>query len=115
MLSIAQLNALADKINAAINLPFVDESTEKQLITGVLQQLNGILTTLLTTEQLSAIGDANKGIEMNEAAKNSLQSDLMKKLSSHLNTSLLSGALGSNLSKIIAETLVNAMQKGNKL
>lgn len=115
MLSPAQLNALADKINASVDLPFVNEAIEKQMIMTVLQQLGSVIGSILSSEQLSALGDANKGLSLDTAAKNSLQNDLMKQLSGKLDLGILNSAMGSGVSKIISETLVNAMQKGNKL
>jgi hypothetical protein len=115
MLSPTQISALADKINAAVDLPFVNEATEKQMIMAVLQQLGGVIGSVLSSEQLSALGDANTGLSLDAAAKNKLQSDLMKQLSGKLDLGILNSAMGSGVAKIIAETLVGAMQKGNKL
>ncbi|WP_448519398.1 hypothetical protein [Rhodoflexus sp.] len=115
MLSPAQLDSLADKINAAVDLPFVNEAIEKQMLMTVLQQFNGVIGSLLSAEQLAALGDPNKGLSLDSAAKNSLQGDLMQQIAGKLNMGMLNSAMGRGVSKIISETLVNAMQKGNKL
>ncbi|MCS7017783.1 MAG: hypothetical protein RMJ87_07810 [Cytophagales bacterium] len=115
MLSPAQMNALADKINAAVDLPFVNEAVEKQMIMTVVQQLGSVIGSILSSEQLAALNDPNKGINLDTSAKSGLQNDLMKKLANQLDLGMLNSALGSSIFKLISETLVSAMQKGNKL
>ncbi len=43
MLSEKQIEALADKLNAKLDIPLVGEGTEKQILTTALQQLNKAL------------------------------------------------------------------------
>jgi hypothetical protein len=43
MLNDKQIEALADKLNAKVNLPLVGEETEKQVLTTALRQLNAAL------------------------------------------------------------------------
>jgi hypothetical protein len=115
MLSPAQMNALADRINAAVDLPFVNEAIEKQMIMNILQQLGSVVGNVLSPDQMAALGDTNKGVVLDAAVKSNLQNDLMKQLSGKLDLGVFNSALVSSVSKMIAETLVNAMQKGNKL
>ncbi len=43
MLNDKQLEALADKLNAKVNLPMIGEETEKQVLMTALKQLNAAL------------------------------------------------------------------------
>ena len=43
MLNDKQIEALADKLNAKVNLPLVGEETEKQVLMTALRQLNSAL------------------------------------------------------------------------
>ncbi|MCU0450857.1 MAG: hypothetical protein MUC97_13615 [Bernardetiaceae bacterium] len=111
MLSAQQLDSIANKINASVDLPFIGEDTEKALIGKVVGSLGGVLGGILNPEQQAALADPNKGIELGEAGKNDLMSQLMSKLP----LGGLSDSLSGGVSKIITDMLAGAMQKGGKL
>jgi len=54
MLNEKQIDALADKLNAKINIPLLGEGTEKQILVAALNQLNQMLAGKLG-EELRAI------------------------------------------------------------
>jgi hypothetical protein len=54
MLNEKQLEALADKLNAKVNLPMIGEETEKQVLMTALTQLNAALAGKVG-EELRAI------------------------------------------------------------
>jgi hypothetical protein len=54
MLNEKQLEALADKLNAKVNLPVIGEETEKQVLMTALKQLNSALAGKVG-EELRAI------------------------------------------------------------
>lgn len=54
MLNDKQLEALADKLNAKVNLPIMGEETEKQVLMTALKQLNSALAGKVG-EELRAI------------------------------------------------------------
>jgi hypothetical protein len=54
MLNDKQLEALADKLNAKVNLPMIGEETEKQVLMTALKQLN--------TQLAGRVGEELRGI-----------------------------------------------------
>jgi hypothetical protein len=115
MLSQQQISAIADKINTSVDLPFLGEEMEKSLISTALNSLGPIVAGILTKDQVAAIGDPNKGIDLDAQGKASLQNDLMGQLMQKLPLGSLNEALGGGVGKIITDTLIGAMAKGSKL
>jgi hypothetical protein len=115
MLSTQQLSAIADKINASVDLPFLGEEMEKSLISTALNSLGPIVAGILSKDQAAAISDPNKGIDLDAQGKANLQNDLMGQLMQKLPLGGLNEALGGGIGKIITDTLIGAMAKGSKL
>ena len=69
MLSDSEINALAQKVNAVINLPFVGEQKELQLMAKFIKWIDNELYKLLPNEYYKLIHDATDGISKEEAAE----------------------------------------------
>lgn len=115
MLSSQQLNAIADRINASVDLPFLNEEAEKQLIQMALGKLGGLLAGVLTKDQQAAISDPNKGLGLDAQGSSQLTNSLATQLAGKLDMGMLNSALSQGVAKTIAQTLVGAMEKGKKL
>jgi hypothetical protein len=111
MLSPQQLDAITNKINASVDLPFVGEDTEKALIGKVVGSLGGVLGGILSPEQQAALADPDKGFDLGELGKTNLMNQLMSKLP----FGGLGSSMGGGVSKLITDVLAGAMQKGSKL
>jgi hypothetical protein len=112
MLSQTQLNNIADKINAKVDLPFLGENQEKQLLMTIIGQIGGLLTGAMPKQYQAMLNDPNQGVEATEA--NKIGNDLMSQITSKVDMGLL-GSVGKNIANTFVESIVSGLQKGGKV
>jgi hypothetical protein len=112
MLSPTQINQIADKINAKIDLPLLGENQEKQLFMTIIGQIANLFSTTVPKQYQAMLNDPNQGIEANEA--NKIGNDLMQQITSKVNMGML-GSVGKNIASSFVETIVTGLQKGGKI
>lgn len=84
MLNDKQLEALADKLNAKVNLPMIGEETEKQVLTTALKQLNSQLAGRVGEELRAIIQPLIDGSATPEQAVQ-LKAQAVEHVNKHIN------------------------------
>ena len=69
MLNDAEINALAQKVNKAVNLPFLNEEKEFVVFAKIIKWVDKQLYQLLPNEYYELVKDASDGISKEEAIK----------------------------------------------
>jgi hypothetical protein len=113
MLSDAQVNALAQQVNKAVNLPFLREEKELIVFAKVVRLIDQKLYQLLPNEYYELIKDANNGISKEEAIV--MEQRLTPLINAAVNLPILSEKQEEKLIGLILGLIVNAMVKGFKL
>jgi hypothetical protein len=113
MLSDAQVNALAQQVNKAVNLPFLREEKELVVFAKVVRLIDQKLYQLLPNEYYELIKDANNGISKEEATV--IEQRLTPLINASVNLPILSEKQEEKLIGLILGLIVNAMVKGFKL
>jgi hypothetical protein len=113
MLSDAQVNALAQQVNKAVNLPFLREEKELIVFAKIVRLIDQKLYQLLPNEYYELIKDANDGISKDEAAV--IEQRLAPLLNKAVNLPVLSEKQEEKIIGLILGVIVNAMVKGFKL
>ena len=113
MLSDAQVNALAQKVNKAINLPFLKEEKELIVFAKLVRLIDQKLYQLLPNEYYELIKVANDGISKEDAVI--MQQRLTPLINKAVNIPVLSEKQEQKLISFILGIIVNAMVKGCKL
>ena len=113
MLTDAQVNALAQKVNEAINLPILGEKAEFKVFAKIIKLIDRKLYELLPNEYYSLINDATNGISEDEAIR--LEDRLTKVLNDHINIPFISEAKEEMLIRLVVGQLVRAMVVGFKM
>lgn len=112
MLSQAQLNNIADQINAKIDLPFLGENQEKALFMSILNQAGSLVEKVIPQQYQAMLGDPNQGVDKVQATK--IGSDLMSQITSKVDMGMLD-SVGKNIASTFVESIVNGLQKGGKV
>jgi hypothetical protein len=113
MLTEAQIDTLADKVNAKINLPIVGERLERMLIKFGLNKLNARLEQVLPPEMSQLLDDAADGLS--EAEVQLIEEKVVTYLNAEINIPILSEDQEKKLIETVVEELINAMKKGKTL
>jgi hypothetical protein len=113
MLSDAEINALAQKVNKAINLPFLNEKKEFIVFTKVIKWVDKQLYQLLPNEYYELVKDASDGISKEEAIK--IEDRLTPLINNVINIPILTEKQEEKLISLILGLIINAMIKGFKL
>ena len=113
MLSDSEINALAQKVNSVINLPFVGEQKELQLMAKFIKWIDNELYKLLPNEYYKLIHDATDGISKEEAAE--IERRLTPLINNVVNIPVLSEEMEAKLIGLVLGLIINAMVKGLKL
>jgi len=113
MLSDAQINALAQKVNDAINLPILGEKAEFKVFAKIIRVIDRKLYELLPNEYYELVNDASNGISEDDALR--LEDRLTKLLNENINIPFISEAKEEMLIRLVISQLVRAMVKGFKL
>jgi ribosomal protein S13 len=113
MLSDEQVNAIAEMVNNAVNLPLLGEKTEFVVFAKIVRMLDSKLYELLPNEYYELINDASNGITEEEAAK--MEERLTKLLNEKVNIPFISERKEEILIGIVIGQIIRAMVKGFKL
>ncbi|MFK7757898.1 MAG: hypothetical protein AB8B53_13290 [Flavobacteriales bacterium] len=113
MLSDSEILAIAHKVNAVINLPFVREEKELVVFVKLIKKLDEKLYELLPNEYYQLIRDAEDGISADEAE--SMEEAVTKAINKKINIPILSERLEAKLISLVVGIIINAMIKGFNL
>jgi hypothetical protein len=113
MLSDAQVNALAQKVNKVINLPFLNEEKELKVFAKVVKLIDKEIYKLLPNEYYGLVQDSSDGISKEEAVQ--IEERLTPLLTNSINIPVLSEKLEEKLIRLILGLITNAMVKGSNL
>ena len=113
MLNDAEINALAQKINDAINLPFLGEDKEFVVFAKVIKWVDKQLYKLLPNEYYELVKDATDGISKEEA--NRIEERLTPLINNAVNVPVLTEKQEEKLISLILGMIIKAMIKGFKL
>ena len=113
MLSDSEVNALAKKVNQAINLPFLKEEKEFIVFVKVIKWIDQQLYELLPNEYYELVKDANDGISKEEAIN--IEERLTPLINNVVNIPVLTEKHEEKLISLILCLIINAMISGFKL
>ena len=113
MLNDAEVNALAIKVNKAINLPFISEEKEFVVFVKIIKWIDKKLYQLLPNEYYELINDATNGISKEEAMV--IEERVTPMINNAVNLPVLTETQEEKLMSIILGLIINAMVKGFKL
>lgn len=113
MLSDAEINALAQKVNQAINLPFLSEKKEFVVFAKVIKWIDSLLYQLLPNEYYELVKDASDGISKEEAIK--IEERLTPLINNIVDIPVLTEKQEKMLISLILGLIINAMIIGFKL
>jgi len=113
MLTPEEVNALAMKVNKAINLPFISEEKEFVVFVKIIKWIDKKLYQLLPNEYYELINDATNGISKEEAMI--IEERVTPMINNIVNLPVLTEKQEEKLISIILGLIINAMVKGFKL
>ena len=113
MLTNAEINAIAQKVNKAINLPFLNEEKEFIVFGKLIKLVDRQLYKLLPNEYYELIQDATDGISREEAIK--IEERLTPLINNVVNIPILTEKQEEKLIGLVLSLIINAMVKGFKL
>ena len=116
MLSQAQINYIADKLNKKIDIPIVGERFEKKLIVKGLNKINEELEDHLPPDWADLLDDISDGIEPGSPADlESIKKNLVEFLNKKINIPIIGEKAEAKLFAAAIEIIFEALQKGKKL
>lgn len=113
MLTDAEINALAQKVNKKINLPFLSEEKELVVFAKLVKWIDRELYKILPNEYYGLINDASNGLTTEEA--NDLRIRLTPMINKAINIPILSEESEEKLINTVLGAIIGAMIKGSKL
>jgi hypothetical protein len=113
MLTDAEVNALAQKVNNAINLPFLSEGKEFIVFVKVIKWVDQKLYKILPNEYYELVNDATDGISKEEAIK--IEERLTPLINNVVNIPVLTEKQEEKLISLVLWLIITAMIKGFKL
>ena len=113
MLTIEEVNALAQKVNETINLPFLNEEKEFVVFTKVIKWIDRQLYQLLPNEYYELVKDVRDGISKEEAIK--IEERLTPLINNAINIPILTERQEEKLISLVLGLIINAMIKGFNL
>lgn len=113
MLTDAEVNGLALKVNNAVNLPLIGEKKELQVFVKIIKWVDKQLYKLLPNEYYELVKDATDGITKEEALV--IEERLTPLINEKVNIPILSEKMEAKLIGLILGLIMNAMVKGFKL
>ena len=116
MLSEAQINYIADKLNKKIDIPIVGEKFEKKLIIKGLDKVNKELEDHLPPEWAQLLDDVSDGIEPGSPADLAgIKKNLVDFLNKKINIPIIGEKAEGKLLSAAIDIIFDALQKGHKL
>ncbi len=113
MLSDEEINAIAQKVNEAINLPFLDEDKELIVFGKIIRWVDRRLYDLLPNEYYELVKDASDGISKEEVIK--IEARITPLINNVVNIPILTEKQEDKLIGLVLSLILNAMIKGFKL
>ena len=113
MLTDAEINALAQKVNKKINLPFLSEEKELIVFAKLIKWIDRELYKILPNEYYDLIHDVSDGLTSQEATD--LEIRLTPLINNAINIPILSEKLEAKLISLVLSGIMGAMVKGSKL
>lgn len=113
MLTNEEVNALAQKVNKAINLPFVSEEKEFFVFVKVIKRIDSKLYQLLPNEYYSMVKNTTDGISKEEAVV--IQDRVTLLINKVVDIPILTEKHEAKLIGLVVGFIINAMVKGFKL
>jgi hypothetical protein len=113
MLTDAEVNALAIKVNNAINLPIIGEKKELRVFVKIIKWVDKQLYKLLPNEYYGLVKDATDGVTKEEALV--IEERLTPLINEQINIPVLSEKMEAKLIGLVLGMIMNAMVKGFKL
>ena len=110
MLTDEEINALAEKINKSINLPFVGEEKEFIVIVKLIKWIDSQLYSLLPNEYYELVHNAHDGISREEAVQ--IGNRIAPLINKVVDIPILSEAVEGYFINMVVQLIVNAMVKG---
>ncbi len=106
-----QLMMLTERLRERINLPYLNEAEEQQVLCKIVLQIEHFLCTQIPTEMLSLINDTDRGLDEDEAIQLGIRLGRLAQPRlgfAYLSESLEHFAIGFTLAVII-----NALREGS--
>jgi hypothetical protein len=113
MLTDAEVLALAQKVNEAINLPFLGEEAELKVFVKIVRFVDKELYKLLPNEYYELVHNATDGITKEEADE--IINRLTPLINSVVNIPVIPEVLEGKLIELILRLIINCLIKGSKL
>lgn len=113
MLTDLEVQALAQKVNEKINLPFLKEDKEFIVFFKIIKFIDKALYQLLPNEYYGLIKDATDGITREEARI--IIKRLTPLINDVINIPIMSEKQEALAIEIVLKLIVNAMVKGNRI
>jgi hypothetical protein len=113
MLTDGEINAIAQKVNKAFNIPFLNEEKEFIVFGKVIKWVDRKLYKLLPNEYYELVKDSSDGISKEEAIK--IEERLTPLINNVVNMPILTEKQEEKLIGLILGLIIKAMIKGFKL
>lgn len=113
MLTDEEVNALANKVNKDINLPFLSEEKEGVVFFKIIRWIDRQLYALLPNEYYSMVHDATDGISQEELVR--IRQRIVPLINDVVDIPILPEAMEGVLIGIVVDLILSALVKGFKL
>lgn len=113
MLTDEQVNAIAQKVNEAVNLPLLNENAEFKVFAKIVRLIDRKIYEILPNEYYELINDSSNGISEEEAAK--MEERLTTLLNEKVDIPFINEKKEQILIGIVVGQIVRAMVNGFKI
>jgi uncharacterized protein (DUF2164 family) len=113
MLTDEEVNALANKVNAEINLPFLSEEKEGIVFFKIIKWIDRQLYALLPNEYYSMVHDMHDGVSPEEIVK--IRQRVVPLINDVVNIPILPEKLEGVFIGVVVDLILSAMVKGFNL
>jgi len=113
MLTDGEVNAIAQKVNNEINLPFLSEEKELIVFAKIIKWIDKQLYKLLPNEYYELVQDSSNGISKEEAEK--LKERLAPLINEAVDIPVIPEKLEEKLIGLVLGVIIDAMVNGLKL
>lgn len=113
MLTKAEVEAIATKLNKVINLPILKEDREQIIIVKIIRQIDMFLYRVLPNEIYELIRVASDGISEKDALI--MEENLTRLANDHINLPFLTEPMEETIFRVVIGLIVRAMLKGNSI
>ncbi|MFC2077888.1 hypothetical protein ACFLTM_03690 [Candidatus Bipolaricaulota bacterium] len=113
MLTEKELEAIATRLNSAIDLPLLKEGTEQIIFVKIVKLIDGFLYGVLPNEIYELAHAASDGISEQDAVL--IEENLTKLVNRKLDLPFLNERTEETIFRVVIGTIVKAMLKGRSL